>query len=286
MRSKIISEIFALAREESAFEKLENSISELTKISLKKNIIECGILPEMFDHDSSEEKLWAKYSDIVLSLALNYLDINSRVLGARGNSADVLGETDAYTLVADAKTFRLSRTAKNQKDFKVSALDSWRENNNYAFLVSPLVQYPTKKSQIYKQAIEQNVTLISYTHLYFLLEYYKKCDLSYIWNTGNRLKEKLSDGQKSDANEYWNQIDSAVCKVLKKQKKDLIEIKELEISKTEEIGKEGIQYWEDQIQKFSKLSKKEAVNLLVKSHKIESKIFTIQKMIKKKVIYE
>lgn len=286
MRAKIIDSIFNLGKENSAFEKLENSLKGLKKGSLRKNIIECGILPEMFNHDSSEEKLWAKYSDIILSITLKYLDINSRVLGARGNSADVYGETEDYTLVADAKTFRLSRTAKNQKDFKVSALDSWRENNNFALLVSPLVQYPTKKSQIYKQAIDKNVTLISYTHLYFLLKYYNKCDLSYIWNTGNRLKENLSDNLKSSAVEYWRQIDLAVCKVLNKSKEDLIEIKKLEISKTEEIGKEGIQYWENKIQKFHQLSKEDAVKLLIRSHKIESKIATIQKMINKSVLYE
>ena len=32
-----------------------------------------------------------------------------------------------YTLIADAKSFGLSRTAKNQKDFKVTALSNWRE---------------------------------------------------------------------------------------------------------------------------------------------------------------
>ena len=37
-------------------------------------------------------------------------------------------EPITYSLVADAKAFRLSRTAKNQKDFKVQAMDglAWR----------------------------------------------------------------------------------------------------------------------------------------------------------------
>jgi uncharacterized protein YydD (DUF2326 family) len=86
---------------------------------------------------------------------LNFLGIETIVLGARGNSADVFGKTKNYTIVGDAKTFRLSRTAKNQKDFKVSALDTWRRENNYAVLVAPLMQYPTKKSQIYEQAVKK-----------------------------------------------------------------------------------------------------------------------------------
>jgi hypothetical protein len=38
----------------------------------------------------------------------------------RADSADVEGATKDYTIVGDAKAFRLSRTAKNQKDFKVT----------------------------------------------------------------------------------------------------------------------------------------------------------------------
>lgn len=286
MRSKIINQIFNYAKESNAFDILERSLKGLSQDILKENIIECGILPEMFDHDSSEEKLWAKYSDIILSFALTFLGIKSRVLGARGNAADVFGETKDYTLVADAKTFRLSRTAKNQKDFKVGALDSWRENNNYALLVAPLVQYPTRNSQIYKQAIERNVTLISYTHLYFLLENYNGGSLSYIWETGNRLKENLSENLYSSSLKYWNGIDEAVCKILSKPKNELIAIKELEISKTKEIGLEGINFWENKIKEFGKLSKEEAIKLLIKSQKIESKIFTIKRMITKEIIYE
>jgi hypothetical protein len=286
LRSKIINQIFNYAKESNAFDLLEKSLKGLSQDILKENIIECGILPEMFDHDSSEEKLWAKYSDIILSFALSFLGIKSRVLGARGNAADVFGETSSYTLVADAKTFRLSRTAKNQKDFKVGALDSWREASNYALLVSPLVQYPTRKSQIYKQAIERNVTLISYTHLYFLLEHYHGGDLSYIWDTGNRLKNDLPETLHSSSLKYWNGIDEAVCKVLSKPKNELITIKELEITKTKEIGLEGINFWENKIKEFSKLSKEEAIKLLIKSYKIEAKISTIKKMITKEIIYE
>jgi hypothetical protein len=126
----------------------------------------------MFSQNGSEEKIWAKFSDIILARALSFLGITTVVLGARGNSADVFGTAKDYTIVGDAKTFRLSRTAKNQKDFKISALDTWRKKNNYALLVAPLMQYPTNKSQIYEQAIKRNVTLLSYTHLHFLLDFY------------------------------------------------------------------------------------------------------------------
>ena len=137
MREQTIELIFRVAKDRDAFDVLENYLSNISQRKLGENIIECGILPEMFAHDSSEEKLWAKFSDIVLAHSLNFLGVETTVLGARGNSADVFGKTRNYSIVGDAKNFRLSRTTKNQKDFKVSALDTWRKENNYAVLVAP-----------------------------------------------------------------------------------------------------------------------------------------------------
>ncbi len=277
MRDNLIKFIIKISNKSNAFDLLEEFIREIDKDMLKENLIECGIMPEMFSHDSSNEKLWAKYSDIILSHALNYLNINSKVLAARGNSADVYGETEEYSLVADAKTFRLSRTAKNQKDFKVNALDSWRQNNNFSLLVSPLIQYPSRKSQIYRQAIEKNVTLLSYTHLYFLLEHHNDQNLKPLFEIGNELNESLNDNEKEKASNYWNNIDKTVCDILNRDEKDLDYFKQLEIEKTVEIGNEGIRYWENKINEIRNLSKEEAIELLIKSEKIETKINTIRK---------
>ena len=170
-RTDVIALIFEVAGSEDAFDILEKEFAEITKPALSSNLLECGIIPELLEHDSSEEKLWAKYCDILLAQTLTHLSIPAEVLRARGDSADVFGRTHAYSIVGDAKAFRLSRTAKNQKDFKVQALNDWRKSNTYACLVSPLYQYPRRISQIYEQAIERNVTLLSYIHLKFLLDY-------------------------------------------------------------------------------------------------------------------
>jgi len=279
MRTSIIELIFAIAKEKNAFDILESYLKNIERNVLMQNIIECGIIPEIFEHDSSEEKLWAKYSDLILSHALNQLNIKSKVLGARGNAADVYGETENYSLVADAKTFRLSRTAKNQKDFKVGALDSWREGSNYALLVSPLVQYSRMKSQIYRQAIEKNVTIISYTHLYFLLQNHHDEDLKQIWETGNYLKKDISSENLSSSIFYWSAIDNIICNLLSKTKEELNVVKSLELLKTREIGNEGIKFWLNKVNEYKKLSKVEAIRLLIKSERIENKILVIRKVI-------
>lgn len=79
----------------------------------------CGNIPESYKHDSSEEKLYSKYTDCLLSLAYKALGLKSLVLTGRADAADVETFAKDYSFVADAKAFRLSRTAKNQKDFKV-----------------------------------------------------------------------------------------------------------------------------------------------------------------------
>ena len=280
MRKNIIELIFKIAKEKDAFDTLENYLSTLSRQDLSENLIDCGILPEMFAHDSSEEKLWAKFSDILLAKSLSFLGIESEVLGARGNSADVFGKAQNYTIVGDAKTFRLSRTAKNQKDFKVNALDTWRKGDNYALLLAPLAQFPNTKSQIYSQSIEKNVTLVSYTHFHFLLDFHTNQDLQSLWETGNNLSEIIEKSDWQNSSIYWNAIDKKICEIVGQNLDILAKYKQIEVGKTKEIGNEGIAYWKNKIAEFQHLSKEEAIRLLIKSEKIEAKIKTIEKAIK------
>ena len=173
-------------------EKIVDSVSNFAEVLSQIEIIPENILP-----DSTEEKLFSKTSDAVLSRAFRELGLKSSVLRERSDSADVIAESKFfdYTLVADAKAFRLSRTAKNQKDFKVSALSSWRKDNNFAVLCAPYFQYPVKSSQIYSQALENNVCLFSWEHLIFMLEHgvkeTKKLNLSKIWNFSEDFSHKV-----------------------------------------------------------------------------------------------
>lgn len=125
----------------------------------------CGAIPEQYGRDSSEEKLYSKYTDAVVSESFAAMGLRSVVVDTRSDSPDIRARAADYSLVADAKAFRLSRTAKNQKDFKVQAMDSWRGELDYTVLVSPIYQWPSRTSQVYQQAIARNVCLLSYAHL-------------------------------------------------------------------------------------------------------------------------
>lgn len=280
-REQVIDNIFQFSDQKNSFELIENKYKSISKEVLISELIQVGIMPEVFEHDSSEEKLWSKFSDIILSKSLGYLGLDSEVLRTRGNSADVYSKAKNYTIVSDAKCFRLSRTAKNQKDFKVKALDDWRRQDTYALLVSPLSQYPADKSQIYHQAVSQNVTLLSYVHLQFLIEKGIKGNLENLWKIPVYISKNYKAEEQKRGTTYWHAIDFLVCEITKQPLDVLKQYKQQEIGKTREVGQEGINYWTSRIEEFKKLSREQAIKLLIKAQKIEQKIETIKKAIEK-----
>jgi type II restriction enzyme len=277
-RKQIIILIEKLVSKKLTFDdyskEIEKELSGLSLDQIKESLLECGVIPESFGHDSTEEKLYSKYTDILLAKAFNFLGIKSIVVRQRSDSADVEGATTTYSIVADAKAFRLSRTAKNQKDFKVEALNKWRGTKDFACLVCPLYQYPSNTSQIYRQAINRNVTLLAYIHLVYLLsqKFPEKVDYNPLWLAGKRLK-----GAK-DAIRYWKAIDTAICKITRKPLKDLQKFKDVEIKAMQKGAKEEIACIEGKIQSIKKLSHTEAITRLVKSEKLDSKIKQIKKI--------
>jgi len=254
-------------------ERLFTLVNDFSLENVKNNILSVGVIPESFQHDSTEEKIYSKYSDILLAKALSYLGIKTKVIKERADSADVEGKARGYTLVADAKVFRLSRTAKNQKDFKVEALNKWKKDKDFACLVAPLYQFPKNQSQIYRQAIDKNVTLLSYTHLYFMLAQKNKFNYKTLWQVGIKLK-----GEKG-ANTYWKAIDTILCKILGKSVKDLEKVKQLEFKRLLDTANEEIAYIEGKIEALKSISHKEAIERLIKSEKLDSKIIQIKKII-------
>ena len=157
-------------------------------------------------------------------------------------------------------------------------MDSWRQINNYALLVAPLAQYPSRKSQIYSQAVSKNVTLLSYTHLHFLLDFSNQNSLKSVLEIGKTLFQS-SDLKLQDAIQYWEIIDRTIANSVNQPIEKIKQYRNLEIQKTKQIGLEGINYWNEKIKSFQNLSKEEAIKLLIKSEKIENKIKTIEKTI-------
>lgn len=276
-RNEITEFIRTISPDSNAFNLIENKFGSLSKDELRFCLLDCGIIPESYAHDSTSEKLWAKYSDVVLASALSHLGIESEVLRARGDSADVFGKTEGYTIIGDAKAFRLSRTAKNQKDYKVSALNDWRKQNTYACLVSPLYHYPSRASQIYSQAETQNVTLLSYMHLKFLLDFPCYESLKPLWEVASTLTPSNS------AVEYWNAVDDIILDLTGQRRSILKQYKTEVKEKVTQLGHEGISFWQNIIKSYRNLSREQAVARLIKAEKIEAKIHAIKRCISKEI---
>lgn len=143
--------------------KVEELIFKLTTNDIMPLITEIGTIPEDIEHDSSEEKLYTKTSDVLFAKALELMNFEVGVLRERADSADIIARSKyhSYSFVGDAKAFRLSRTAKNAKDFKVDAMVHWKGTNDFSVLVCPYYQYPKSQSQIYKEALNGNIALFS-----------------------------------------------------------------------------------------------------------------------------
>ena len=234
------------------------------------------IIPESIPHDSTAEKLFAKASDLVLARAFRELGLKSVVMRERSDSADVLAESGlfGYSLVSDAKVFRLSRTAKNQKDFKVSALSEWKKDSDFAVLCAPYFQYPTHNSQIYSQALINNVCLLSWEHLIFFIENGIKesenVNLSAIWNfCDNYSKQVLVSDMKKN---FLPEFNSFLANLMNVNRANLDASfcvqKQVIIAR----GSEEKSYWLERIQQIKQYSREQAVKELIASLKINQKL--------------
>jgi len=262
-------------------EKVEERLGQEIKAngmdSLLGHLRLCGAIPERYRHDSSEEKLYSKYTDVVIHKAYSYTGFNSLVLKERADAADVECVSDQFSFVADAKAFRLSRTAKNQKDFKVQAMDGWKRGRLYAMVVCPVYQLPSRTSQIYQQAGARSVCIVTYTHLAVLVRY------SHATNK-NKAMELVHEVFKSvdamnpskDANTYWQIVnrkmldfDQKIAEIWKDEKRASIE--SIHISK-----EEALNFLASQRERIMRLSKKEAIKEVLRLNKIESRLGAIK----------
>ena len=269
---------------QKATDEIQNKIFNLPLNEFLPLITEIGIIPERIEHDSKEEKLFSKVSEIFLARCFLELGLKATLYITRGNSADVLAESrfHNYSLVSDAKAFRLSRTAKNQKDFKVESLNVWRHDNDYAILCCPYFQYPIRKSAIYKQALDYNVSLFSWEYFRFLIQNGIKenfnINISNLWNF-SKIQSSNIICDKADLC-FLNQQNLFLIKEFNLSKQDFNN--SLNTFKSEVLyrGESEIQYWKNKISEIKKYSREEAIAYLLKSLKLNEKIKTIHNFMK------
>jgi len=261
-------------------DKLEKELEEEIKKNGISSLIDhlrlCGNIPESYGHDTSEEKLYSKYTDCLLSLAYSSLGLKSLVLKERADAADVEAFAKDYSFVADAKAFRLSRTAKNQKDFKVQAMHGWKRGKPYAMVVCPIYQLPTSSSQIYQQATTENVCIFTYSHLALLLSYSQVEGQSKAQQLLKNIFETIKALNPSkNATDYWLAVNKTILSFSKKIQPIWDIEKGVATESISIVKEEALTFLAQEREKIMRMTHKEALKELVKVHKIESRIKTI-----------
>ncbi|MCC6125766.1 MAG: HindIII family type II restriction endonuclease [Pirellulales bacterium] len=239
----------------------------------------CGDIPESYGHDTSEEKLYSKYTDSILSQAFRAIGLKSSVIKERADAADVEAFGKLYSFVADAKAFRLSRTAKNQKDFKIQAMDGWKRGKTFAMVVCPIYQLPARTSQIYQQASARNVCIFTYSHLALIV--------SFSQIEGKESSEKLMHeifkvipaiNPSKEASAYWLAVNKTMLGFSDKIDPLWKEEKQAAIESIAAAKEEALTYLADERAKIMQMSHEEALDELIRVRKLENRIHTIKSL--------
>ena len=236
----------------------------------------CGVIPETYSYDGSAEKLYAKYTDLVIHEAFKAIGLVSAVLTERTDAADVECVCDSYSFVADAKAFRLSRTAKNQKDFKVQALDDWKHGKRHAMLVCPIYHLPSRTSQIYQQAIARSVCVCTYTHLACIVQYAEALGAasgtSLLHDVFSFIERMLPT---KNANDYWQAINGALLR--RGNLPELWRMEKIALLESVEIArKEALVFLAEERQKIMRLSRQEAILEVLAGRRLEARIQAVE----------
>ncbi|SFJ62194.1 HindIII family type II restriction endonuclease [Aerobium aerolatum] len=264
------------------FEEVRAELSEDIKnnglLSLKRHVRLCGNIPESYGHDTSEEKLYSKYTDAVLCEAYKAIGLKSIVITERADAADVeaFGK-DKFSFVADAKAFRLSRTAKNQKDFKVQAMDGWKKGKPYAMVVCPIYQLPSSSSQIYMQASSRNVCVFTYSHLLTVINISEEFGPDVAERKLLDIFEAIKISQPSKSSlDYWRTVNKAMISDSDK----IAEFWKVEKTAVDDVLKiakeEDLKFLAEVREKIVRMDHQEAIDALLDFTKIDSKIKQIK----------
>ncbi|RYU92778.1 HindIII family type II restriction endonuclease [Emticicia agri] len=258
---------------------LEKEINDEGILVLIDHLRLCGSIPESYSHDSSEEKLYSKYTDCLLALTFNALGLKSLVLTERSDAADVEVVGNDFSFVADAKAFRLSRTAKNQKDFKVDAMHGWKRGKTNAMVVAPIYQLPRASSQIYQSALIRDVCIFTYSHLSLLLNFLSiegEAKTQALLHKVFKAVPLIPPSKNST--DYWMGINKTLFEFSESIEKLWLEEKQASIESIRIAKEVDLTFLARQREQIMKMSHKEALEELIRVKKIDSKIITINEV--------
>lgn len=188
-------------------------------------LIISGFIPDLYASDSSEETLFTKLTECLVSEWATRIGAIGELIKIKASYEDIKITINGSVVVCDAKSFRLGRSqqAPNAKDFlKLEDIRKWMDR--YPSSIGGLVTYPCKhewtgKSDIYQYCSTKDAPtlMLPYKYLAYLLHYkdnYTLEELTALWDYEtlfpNKLTKNIPGGNK---NAYWSVINSAICRI-------------------------------------------------------------------------
>lgn len=211
-------------------EKFETHLESLNEEELIEYLLYSIYIPDEYKHDSSEETLFTKLVEVLVSHFFERFGLDSEYITTKSGREDVaIYFEDDYNdaIVSDVKTFRLGRSqqAPNVKDFVKpsdfsTAWASHHKNCLGGLIVFPRTHEWKGKSQVYTYCSNPDfpILMLTYTHLVLLLKYkdnFSKDDLRSLWDYSDfeypNNQEKIN---------YWKSVDQKLINILSISKKE------------------------------------------------------------------
>ena len=193
----------------------------------EKLLIVSGFIPDLYSNDSSEETLFTKLVEGLVSEWAVRIGAKGELIKQKASYEDIRITLAGKVVVCDAKSFRLGRSqqAPNAKDFlKLEDIRKWMDR--YPTSIGGLVTYPCKhewtgKSDIYQYCSTKDAptVMLPYKYLAYLLHYknnYTPEELTALWDYDTLFPQKLTKNVPGGNKvAYWRVIDTAICRITK-----------------------------------------------------------------------
>jgi len=157
-------------------------------------------------------------------------------------------------------------------------MDGWRDDLDYAVVVCPIYQLPSRTSQIYQQAIARNVCILSYSHMAALIGLANRRGKSAAEKGLNNLLKSVALMHPSkSAGDYWLGINRSLLAALKGDA-DLWTAEKTASFAALEIAKdEALSCLQAERNRLLGLSHQQAIQELIRTAGIESRIAQVER---------
>jgi hypothetical protein len=195
----------------------DDVLMNLSNDEFIEQLIILGYIPDLYLSDSSQETLYTKLTEVVVSEWARRMGYESKYVKQKSSYEDVDIIIPEGTIVCDAKSFRMGRSQKspNVKDFvKPEDYKKWLSRHECG--IGGLVAYPclhewTGKSDAFKYCSSKNnpIVMLPYKYLAYILKYNNgSLDISKLWEY-----ESIFDNSVNNSVDYWKKMNEVIINI-------------------------------------------------------------------------